>query len=205
VVDAQLAAFKAKHVSSGSAAVLAASLLEAKCVALLAKVLAGDAISPLESKLLMETSNTGNEVLDAKLVAYRAVTAAAKFDVFKRLQDPTPLNKAELACAQETYDNLGAKIGIAIEENSSKDTKVVGGAKVVGVTTDGSAEHGGIKSGDVIISFNGSVVRTTDDFTNLCAKVKAGEFVSLVAVRHGAEIDLVVRMGAQNVSYDNVM
>ena len=90
---------------------------------------------------------------------------------------------------------LGIRVSpVTSDVAESLGLKSVSGAVVSAVERGGAAERGGLKAGDVIISFNG---KTVDDFNalrNRVAETKPGSSTSLVVVRDGVERTLTVRL-----------
>ncbi len=68
------------------------------------------------------------------------------------------------------------------------------GALVNEVTSGGPADKGGIKQGDIIISFNGKKVKTANDLPFMVAETPVGKTVSVTVVRGGKEMNLQVRI-----------
>ena len=90
---------------------------------------------------------------------------------------------------------LGIRVSpVTSDVAESLGLKSVSGAVVSAVERGGAAERGGLKAGDVIVSFNG---KTVDDFNalrNRVAETKPGSSTSLVVVRDGMERTLTVRL-----------
>jgi serine protease Do len=61
------------------------------------------------------------------------------------------------------------------------------GALVADVTKDGPAQKAGIRSGDVIVSFDGKEVEDEHDLPQIVASTKPGKKVEVVVVREGKE------------------
>jgi serine protease Do len=66
------------------------------------------------------------------------------------------------------------------------------GAVVADVTKDGPAEKAGIRSGDVIVSFNGKAVNDEHELPQIVAGTKPGQKVDVRVVREGKEISIPV-------------
>ncbi|MEM8852960.1 MAG: Do family serine endopeptidase [Pseudomonadota bacterium] len=69
------------------------------------------------------------------------------------------------------------------------------GAMVSGVIEDGPAEKGGIKSGDVVIRFDGEAVDTVRELPRIVADTPIGKRVEVVVMREGEEVQLAVDLG----------
>ena len=66
------------------------------------------------------------------------------------------------------------------------------GALVADVTKDGPAEKAGIRSGDVIVSFDGKEVGDEHELPQIVAVTRPGKKVEVVVVREGKEVKLPV-------------
>lgn len=78
-------------------------------------------------------------------------------------------------------DNDGPKLGIKVETMPDKLAKAgyPEGVLVAEVTKGGAADKAGLKTGDVITAFNGTVVKTADDLVEQVQNVKAGDTVKV--------------------------
>jgi serine protease Do len=69
------------------------------------------------------------------------------------------------------------------------------GALVAGIDDKGPAKNSGLKTGDVIIRFDGKDVPTSRDLPKLVASAAVGKDVEVVVLRNGKEVPLSVRLG----------
>ncbi len=87
------------------------------------------------------------------------------------------------------------------------------GALVSDVTSGGPAEKAGVRSGDVIVAFNGKEIKDEHELPPIVASTKPGQDVNVRLVREGKEISLKVTIaemqgepgkpaGAQDLSKD---
>ncbi len=67
-----------------------------------------------------------------------------------------------------------------------------GGALVSEVTPDSPAEKGGMKSGDIIISFDGKAIKEMTDLPRLVAATATGKSVAVKIIRDGKEESLTL-------------
>jgi serine protease Do len=72
------------------------------------------------------------------------------------------------------------------------------GALVSEVIKNGPAEKGGMKTGDIIISFDGKTVTTSNDLPRLVAETPAGKTADVVVVRDKKEVHLSVKVEELN-------
>ncbi|MGD8926076.1 MAG: DegQ family serine endoprotease [Thioalkalispiraceae bacterium] len=70
-----------------------------------------------------------------------------------------------------------------------KDSK--GGAVVTQVLPDSSAEHAGLKTGDVVTDINGKAIKDATDVRNIIGLLRIGDKVHLKVLRNGEVKDLV--------------
>jgi serine protease Do len=68
------------------------------------------------------------------------------------------------------------------------------GALVGDVVKGGPAEKGGIKTGDIIIAFDGKNVKTSNDLPRLVAETAVGKSVDITFIREGKELHATVKV-----------
>ena len=73
-----------------------------------------------------------------------------------------------------------------------KDTR---GALVADVTKDGPADKGGIKRGDVIVTFDGKEIESSNDLPYVVASTPVGKNVTIEVIRKGQKKRLDVEIG----------
>jgi serine protease Do len=71
------------------------------------------------------------------------------------------------------------------------------GVLVAEVMKDGPAAGGGLKSGDVVVSFAGAAIRDVPDLQKRVAAVEPGRPTPLVVMRDGKSVSLTVKIGEQ--------
>lgn len=71
----------------------------------------------------------------------------------------------------------------------------VSGVRLQSVRTDSPAEQGGLRGGDVIVSFAGAPVRNLEEFAALLRAQSAGERVEIVVVRDGERFHTTATLG----------
>lgn len=79
------------------------------------------------------------------------------------------------------------------------DIDASSGAFVAEAIPGGSADQAGIKSGDVILSVNGSGIASFSELRALISSMGQGNTVSLGLVRDGEELEIEVVLGSQDV------
>jgi len=93
------------------------------------------------------------------------------------------------------------RIGVAIQEVNQSLAQSFGlkkpaGALVSSVSDDSPAKRAGIKSGDIILAFNGKTVENSSDLPLMVGEMKPGQTADVRVWRNGAERDVKVTVGA---------
>jgi len=70
-----------------------------------------------------------------------------------------------------------------------------GGAVVVEIQAGSSAEHAGLRPGDVVVRVNGRPIRRAQELTNALGVLAVGDAVSLQILRDGIERKIVAKIG----------
>lgn len=89
----------------------------------------------------------------------------------------------------------GSRIGISIQDIEAAEAakrEVTGGVVVEEVTPESPAEQAGIRTGDLIVEFDGERVRSARQFTRLVQETPAGRSVPAVVLRDGQRTPLSV-------------
>jgi serine protease Do len=92
------------------------------------------------------------------------------------------------------------QLGISVQSVDQSLAQAFGldhatGALVSSVNPDGAGARAGLKSGDVILSFNGHTIADSADLPPLVAAVKPGEAATVSVWRQGARHELQVKVG----------
>jgi serine protease Do len=91
---------------------------------------------------------------------------------------------------------LGVRIQTVTDEIAeSLDMGTARGALVAGVTEDGPAAKAGIKSGDVILTFNDHPVEEMRDLPRIVAETAIDKQSKIVVLRNGKQVELKVKVG----------
>lgn len=95
------------------------------------------------------------------------------------------------------FDGGGAQIGLAVRDVDTADVSkqklpAQSGAVVEEVRRETAAAKAGVKSGDVVIAFDGERVRSARQLERLVEETPAGRLVKMSVMRAGAKLDLDV-------------
>ncbi len=91
---------------------------------------------------------------------------------------------------------LGVSIQVVTQEIKEKfGLKTEEGALIGEVTKDSPADKGGLKRGDVIISFDGKKVKAMKTLPSMVAETPVGKEVEILIIRKGKEKRLTVKIG----------
>ncbi len=112
---------------------------------------------------------------------------------------PGNMAKSVMKQLRETGKVVRGWLGVTIQSVTpdlakSFGLKEAGGALVSDVTPGGPADKGGIRGGDIILSFDGKNVKSSNDLPIMVANTPVGKSVSVKVLRGGKEMDLTVKM-----------
>lgn len=112
---------------------------------------------------------------------------------------PSSLVKSVTAELKEKGKVVRGWLGVAVQPVSAKIAKAFGmkearGALVGQVIKDSPADKGGIKTGDVIVSFDGKPVQESDDLPRMVAEAPVGKSVVVSVFRRGKEIPVTIKL-----------
>ena len=110
---------------------------------------------------------------------------------------PVNMAKSIIPQLKEKGKVTRGRLGVTIQPVTADLAKSFGlsngtGALISGVTPDSPAEKGGLKTGDVIIEFDGRKIKEINELTRLVAATAIGKTVSMTIVRDGKEETLSV-------------
>lgn len=69
------------------------------------------------------------------------------------------------------------------------------GVRVDTVERNNPADLAGLRSGDIVVEFNGTPIRTTDEFESRIHRAAPGETANVVVVRNGQQQAIPIKMG----------
>jgi serine protease Do len=100
---------------------------------------------------------------------------------------------------RDQSETVDTGFGMQLEPLTAQATRELeipagrGGAVVASVSPSGPAEQGGVIPGDVILSIQGTPVKTVSDVTGALGKVAVGSTARMVVWRQGREVLVLVR------------
>jgi serine protease Do len=112
---------------------------------------------------------------------------------------PSNMAKSIIAQLKEKGKVIRGCIGVSIQTVTPEIVRTFGlkepeGALVGDIVPDGPADKGGIKRGDIIVSFNGKSVKRANDLPMIVADIPPGKTVDVKVLRDGKEIPIKVTL-----------
>ena len=107
---------------------------------------------------------------------------------------------AAVAAAMHPGDSHGgAYLGVMVDNVSPETAAALhlknGGAAIANVDQDGPAFHAGLKSGDIVVAYDGKPVTGSEQFASLIHGSSAGSTVTMTVIRGGQSKDIKVTLG----------
>ena len=98
-------------------------------------------------------------------------------------------------------DGRGSQLGVMVSDVDA--TATTGGVQIDEVNDDSPAEKAGIKSGDVIVEYDGERVRSARQFTRLVQETPEGRTVKIGLLRDGKRqtVDATPENGAMTCNF----
>ena len=112
---------------------------------------------------------------------------------------PSSLAKSVISQLKEKGKVVRGWIGVSIQTVTPDLAKSFGmkeprGALVGDVVKEGPADKGGVKQGDIIVSFGGKKVKNANDLPRIVAETPVGKSVEVAVIRGGKEVQLTVKV-----------
>lgn len=132
-----------------------------------------------------------NSQIYSRSGGYQGLSFAIPVDVAQRVAEQLKAN------GKVTRGWLGVTIQ-EVNADLSKSFKLdkPHGALVSGVSDDGPASVAGLKSGDIIVAFDGTAIDASSDLPQLVSTVAPGKSAKLDVIRDGKPISLSVKLAA---------
>ena len=133
-------------------------------------------------------------VLAVGVVAAVSALAAQGARVSRELQGPG--ERRELMF----LDGRGSRLGVMVQDLDATDK--TGGVRVDSVDPESPAEKAGLKTGDVVVEYDGERVRSARQFTRLVQETPEGRQVPLAVLRDGKRQALTATPEARAFSWE---
>jgi len=160
----------------------------------------GDYLALIQSDVAVNPGNSGGPLINMRgeviginsqiatlSGAYNGISFAVPIDEAIRVSEQ--LKKS----GKVTRGRIGVQIGeVSREVAESLGLKSAQGAEVSLVEPGGPADKAGIKSGDIILKFNGAPVTRSSDLPRLVGGTAIGSKATVTVWRKGAQLDLPV-------------
>ncbi len=114
-------------------------------------------------------------------------------------QDRVEVRRAPAGGSLMMLDGRGSHLGVVV---SDVDAKQGAGVKVDDVTQGSAAEKAGLKTGDVVVEFDGERVRSARQFTRLVQETPDGRAVAIAVLRNGTRQTLKATPEARSFNWD---
>lgn len=114
-------------------------------------------------------------------------------------QDRVEVRRAPARGSLMMLDGRGSQLGVVVSDvGVTQDA----GVKVDEVTDGSAAAKAGLKTGDVVVEFDGERVRSARQFTRLVQETPEGRTVKVDIIRNGARQTLEATPDARSFSWD---
>ena len=111
--------------------------------------------------------------------------------IFEQLKEKGSVERGFIGVMIQDIDNELAE-GFGLESKQ--------GTLISEVMADSPAEKAGLKQGDVVVSFNGAMIKTMQEFRRRVAMVRPGQEVPIMVLRNGEETALHIMVGKREAS-----
>ncbi len=106
--------------------------------------------------------------------------------------------KSLIATGKVTRGFLGVVIQDVTQDLADAlDVEVNSGVLIANVGPDSPADRAGIQQGDLIVTFNGRPVKSSNQLRNAVAAIRPGDSVPVNLIREGREMEVDVEIGEQ--------
>jgi len=95
----------------------------------------------------------------------------------------------------------GGRIGVAIRDVGTSDNSKSGGVVIESVDENSPASKAGLKTGDVVVEFDGERVRSARQFTRLVSETPEGRTVAAAVMRDGQRVTVTVTPQASDNAF----
>ena len=163
----------------------------------------GNKFKCIQTDAAINSGNSGGALVNSKGQVIGVNTLKVASTGVEGIGFAIPINST-LSVIQDlkTYNKVRRPyLGITgrnLDEKTAKAHNLVEGIYVYSVEEYSTAEKAGIKIGDIIVSIDGTAVKTMDELNEQKNKHAIGETVKLTVYRDGKNIDVNVTLGESN-------
>lgn len=139
----------------------------------------------------------GINTLKLSSTSYEGIGFALPINGVMKLVDQICQNGAVVERPTDSFVTGKAALGITyrdITAAESRKYKLPQGVLVVLLSQGGAAQNGGMKSGDIIVGFDGQEITTANQLIEIISSKKPGELVNVELYRDGEFIELEVKL-----------
>ena len=110
--------------------------------------------------------------------------------------------RAAVAPRAEVFSlGSGGRIGVSIRDLEASDKTKSGGVVIESVDENSPASKAGLKTGDVVVEFDGERVRSVRQFTRLVNETPEGRNVAAAVMRDGQRVTVTVTPESSNSAF----
>nr|WP_082674018.1 DegQ family serine endoprotease [Thiohalocapsa sp. ML1] len=163
---------------------------------------AGDIVLAFNGKEVTTSGNLPPLVGAAKVgtEAVLTVLRGGKTMELPVMLSELPEEEAIVVTTSQVEQAAADRLGLVVEDLSADEQErlgLPGGAVIVASVEDGPAQRGGIRAGDVIVTFDNEPVPDTKRFRQLLDAVQAGESVAVLVQRGDGRMFYPIRIPAE--------
>lgn len=103
---------------------------------------------------------------------------------------PATTTPASSAPGATTAPSSGSRVVLGVTVSEGTD-----GVTIVSIASGSGADAAGLRPGDVFVSLDGTPIETTDDLGAAIGARRAGDRVSIVVRRNGADVNVTATLG----------
>lgn len=157
----------------------------------------GEVIDAIQTDAAINPGNSGGPLVDT-----RGAVIGINTLIFTQsggsdgLGFAIPINEAKRIAEALIKDGTVTHPAIGVNARTAVNGSL-DGAEVVNVQSDGPAERGGLREGDVVVQVGDREIHSADELVMAVRNSPAGEEVTLTVVRDGGRVELKVRPEAR--------
>jgi serine protease Do len=163
---------------------------------------AGDVVLAFNGKEIATSGNLPPMVGVAKVGSEAILTVLRNGETIDLpvLLSELPEDEAVAVAPGQVEQAAADRLGLVVEDLNADEEEslgVPGGAVIVESVEDGPAQRGGIRAGDIIVTFDNEPVPNTERFRQLLDAVKPGESVAVLVQRGDGRMFYPIRIPSE--------